>query len=108
LLIGVEDSGSVTGVPHTAEEIRQMLDAPTTHIHSDHQLHLQIVTTLEIDDKIVVFFSVPKSTTEIYQLSDGRCLCRRDCSTVPASAKHILFSRQEVASRQYDQQFVDG
>lgn len=44
----------------------------------------------------------------IYQLPDGRCVRRKDKSTMPASVDQIQFERQEIKSREYDSQFVDG
>ena len=44
----------------------------------------------------------------IYQLPDGRCVRRKDKSTLPASVDQIQFERQEIKSREYDSQFVDG
>lgn len=55
-----------------------------------------------------MFFSVSKGTTEIYQLSDGRCVKRRDKQTIPVSFQKIQFERQETISREYDRQFIDG
>ncbi|MEM7534057.1 MAG: ATP-binding protein [Chloroflexota bacterium] len=108
LLIGVEDNGRITGVPHREELIEQMLSASQTHVHSQAPLPLLFATTLTIDEQCLLFFSVTKGSTEIYQLPDGRCVRRQDKSTVPATFKEIRFERQEVVSREYDRQFVDG
>lgn len=108
LLIGVEDDGTVTGVPHDDTEIAQLLAAPTTHVHADSELPISQAQKLIIGDKPVLFFAVAKGTTEIYQLPDGRCMRRKDKSTVPETAKRILFDRQETKSREYDRHFVDG
>lgn len=108
LLIGVEDDGTITGIPHDENAITQMLNAPKTHVHHQSNLPVHTASKLEIDDKIILFFSIFKGTTEIYQLPDGRCVCRKDKITVPAIFKQIQFERQEVISREYDRQFVDG
>ncbi len=55
-----------------------------------------------------MFFSVNKGTSEIYQLSDGRCVIRKDKSSVPVRFRQITFDRQEMKSREYDRKFVDG
>ncbi|KJU81811.1 transcriptional regulator [Candidatus Magnetobacterium bavaricum] len=44
----------------------------------------------------------------MYQLSDGRCVKRKDKETVPVAFKEISFERQEIISREYDRCFVDG
>lgn len=109
LLIGVEDDGTVSGVPHNQADLERMLSAPKTHVYQGQELPLLISPTkIEIDGKVVLFFSVSKGTTEIYQLPDGRCVRRKDKRTVPESVKKIQFERQEIRSREYDRQFVDG
>ena len=32
LIIGVEDEGTITGVPHDSETIKALLESPTTHV----------------------------------------------------------------------------
>ncbi|MDQ1354789.1 MAG: ATP-dependent helicase RecG [Acidobacteriota bacterium] len=108
LLIGVEDDGIISGVPHQEEDIKRMLEAPKTHVHPESILPLTHALKIELDGKTILFFSVAKGTTEIYQLPDGRCVRRKDKRTVPETFKKILFDRQEVKSREYDRQFVDG
>jgi len=108
LLIGVEDDGIISGVPHQEEDIKRMLEAPKTHVHPESTLPLIHALKIELDGKTVLFFAVAKGTTEIYQLPDGRCVRRKDKRTVPETIKKILFDRQEVKSREYDRQFVDG
>jgi ATP-dependent DNA helicase RecG len=56
----------------------------------------------------ILYFSVNKGTTQIYQLPDGRCVRRKDKSTLPASVNQIQFEKQEIISRECDSQFVDG
>ena len=108
LLIGVEDNGSISGVPHSETEIRQMLEAVKTHVHRDSLLPMNAAVELILDSKRILFFSVSKGTTEIYQLADGRCMRRVENTSMPANANQLLFDRQEVRSRQYDRSFVDG
>jgi RNA recognition motif-containing protein len=63
---------------------------------------------LTLDGKTVLFFSVAKGTTEIYQFPDGRCVRRKDKNTLPETVKRIEFDRQEIKSREFDRAFVDG
>jgi len=108
LIIGVEDDGTITGLAHDDAEIASMLDAPKTHVHSDTSLPLISAAKTEINNKFVLFFSVSKGTSEIYQLPDGRCVRRKDKATLPVTFKQIQFERQEIKSREYDREFVDG
>jgi ATP-dependent DNA helicase RecG len=108
VLIGVEDDGTITGIPHKEEEIQIMLLAINSHVYKDQQLPLNNASKLVLEDKIILYFSVNKGTTMIYQLPDGRCVRRKDRSTMPASIDQIQFERQEIKAREYDSQFVDG
>jgi ATP-dependent DNA helicase RecG len=108
ILIGVEDDGTITGIPHSEDDIQTMLNAIQTHVYRGQQLPLNNANKLALDSKIILYFSVNKGTTMIYQLPDGRCVRRKDKSTMPASIDQIQFERQEIKSREYDSQFVDG
>lgn len=108
LLIGVEDDTTITGLGHSDPDIERMLQAPTTHVHRDSKLPVTFATRISFDDKTVLFFSVAKGTSEIYQLPDGRCVRRKDKNTEPETVKRIQFERQEIRSREFDRGFVDG
>ena len=108
LLVGVEDDGAITGILHNEQEVNQMLAAPQTHVHAGVQLPMVMATKLQVDGRTVLFFSVTKGTSEIYQLSDGRCIRRKDKSSIPVAVKQIQLERQEINSREYDRHFVDG
>ena len=108
LLIGVEDDTRITGIPHSDEEIQIMLRAVNSHVFAGQSLPLIMATKLEIEGKTLLYFSVLKGTTQIYQLPDGRCVRRKDNKSVPASVNQIQFEKQEIKSRQYDGQYVDG
>ena len=108
VLIGVEDDGTITGIPHKEAEIQTMLHAINSHVYKDQQLPLNNASKLVLEDKIILYFSVNKGTTMIYQLPDGRYVRRKDRSTIPASIDQIQFERQEIKAREYDSQFVDG
>ena len=108
LLIGVEDDGEITGLSHSQEDIKIMLNAPNTHVMAGNILPLQKSMMIDIDGRQVLFFAVSKSTEKIFQLPDGRCVRRQDKSTMPVQIDKILFERNELLSRRYDQEFVDG
>ncbi len=108
VLIGVEDDGTITGVPHQEKDVQTLLGAVETHVYQNQKLPLLNVSKLLIDNKLILYFSVGKGTTMIYQLPDGRCVRRKDKATLPASVDQIQFERQEIRSREYDSQFVDG
>lgn len=110
LLIGVEDDGTITGIPHVESDIQFMLNACKELImDSQHSpLPLLMDCKLELDGKTILFFSVSKGTTKIYQLTDGICKKRKGKSTEPVSFHEIEFERKEIRSREYDRQFIDS
>jgi len=108
LVIGVEDDTTITGVPHSAEEIEMMLHAVQSHVLSGQELPVVYKLKLSIEDKVILFFQVEKGTSEIFQLPDGRVVVRKDKRTVPIRIRTLQFEQQEVRSREYDRQFVDG
>ncbi|GHT14062.1 ArsR family transcriptional regulator [Bacteroidia bacterium] len=108
ILIGVEDDGTITGISHNEKEINTMLAAAKTHVYHGQILPLTASTKLVINNLTILYFAVNKGTTQIYQLPDGRCVRRKDKSTMPESIDRIQFERQEIISRECDSQFVDG
>lgn len=109
ILIGIEDDTQITGVPHSEEEIEIMLRAPSTHIYEGQDLPMVYQVRTQMEGKTILFFQVDKGVSEIYQLRDGRVMRRNEKrQTVPANVKVLQFGQQEVRSRDYDRQFVDG
>ncbi|WP_126966832.1 ATP-binding protein [Xanthomonas arboricola] len=109
LLVGVEDNGEVTGLDQFSEKDIQILElAPVNRIHSDTPLPSVKRARLVIDDKIVLYFAVPKSVEYVHVTSDGRCLLRRDLESAPVASESIHLDRRERRSREYDREFVDG
>lgn len=108
ILIGVEDDGQITGIPHSEEDIQLMLGAFKSHVFAGQVLPIGMAAKLSLENKTILYFSVNKGTTQIYQLPDGRCVRRKDDKTIPASIDEIQFEKQEIRSREYDGQFVDG
>lgn len=108
IIIGVEDDGTVSGIPHGSPELHRISNAWQTHVHPDTPLAPPRVSRVAVDEYVTVSLAVQKSLDTIHLTSDGRCLQRRDLESVPVSSKAIHLERQEVLSRQYDRTFVDG
>ena len=113
LLIGVEDDGSITGIPHSDTDIQLILSDWKSRVQmnpDDARTHLpmQMAQAVILPSGKILFFSVTKGTRQIFQLTTGRCVRRRDKATEPANVNQMLFEAQETESRAYDQQFVDG
>lgn len=107
LLVGVEDDGTVTGVDPSGSKLDVMIAAPRTHIHNETPLPSPRVSKITHDQKLILYFSIPKGTSYVYLTASGRCLQRKDRESVPISSESIHFSRAEVTSREYDRAFVD-
>ncbi|MGW7214316.1 ATP-binding protein [Streptomyces collinus] len=108
LLVGVEDDGDITGVPHAEKHVASFLQAPVTNIMQSTPLSTTHQAKCLIDGKLVLLFAVDKGTHFVHQTADGKCLQRRDRESIPVSGKQIEFERQERISREYDRTFVDG
>jgi ATP-dependent DNA helicase RecG len=109
LLVGVEDDGEITGFIDSNEELfTELLNSYKDGMYQKAPLSSVRAIRLKLDDKDILYFSTPKSTTTIHQTSAGRCVQRRDLENVPISAEEILFTRLERISREYDREFVEG
>lgn len=109
ILIGVEDSGEITGSQcYDTVAIETIMEAPITHVLRTTPLQSVKSSIETINGNTVISFSIPKSTKYIHQTSDGRCLKRNDLETIPISAESIQLDRFEILSREFDRQFVDG
>jgi len=108
LLIGVEDDGKITGINYCEETTEKLINAYKSNTHKDTPLLNVLARKIEIEGKIILLFSVDKSTKYIHLTSDGRCLQRTDKETLPVSVEQLKFERQEQISREYDRTFVDG
>jgi ATP-dependent DNA helicase RecG len=109
LLVGVEDSGEVSGTEEfSALAIEQLRTAPSSHVHPDTPLASVQAAIVNVSGKRCLYFRISKSTRGIVLTSDGRCLQRSDLESVPVAPKQIEFDRREQKSREYDRDFIDG
>lgn len=107
LLVGVEDDASISGVPYREPVLEVLVRAPEQRVLRQSPLPDPLIGRVEIDGKLILYFSVEKSTKHIHLTSDGRCIQRRDRSNEPTPVERIEFERQEQRSRAYDREFVD-
>jgi ATP-dependent DNA helicase RecG len=108
IIIGLEDNGDISGIPHDEADVEKLLESPVIKVHKETPLPIYRATQITYKNSLILYFAVPKGTEYVYLTSDGRCLQRKDLETVPVSSEHISFSRLEKTSREYDRQFVDG
>jgi ATP-dependent DNA helicase RecG len=108
LLVGVEDDGTLSGLPYDDLECKTLLDAALTHIHSDTPLPGPRRVLLCIDGFKIAYFSVAKGTTYIHLTAKGLCLRRVDRESMPVSVERITAHRLEDASRGWDREVAYG
>jgi ATP-dependent DNA helicase RecG len=106
LLVGVEDDGTITGVPFTEDVISYLLDAPRANVFKETPLPSFRGKKIYYNNILILYFSVPAGTDYCYLTSDGRCLQRKDLESVPVSSEYLKASRRETVSREYDRQYV--
>jgi len=89
LLVGVEDGGGITGVPHELPQ-RLYLQQWRQHVQLPPEGDLPVrVFEVEVDGRIVLLFRVEAHPGAPVVTSDGRCLMRRGAETVPMSSEWI-------------------
>ena len=108
ILIGVEDDGTITGVPYEDSKVESLKRAHHIYVHRDTPLPPPRIGDITIEGRRIVYISVAKSTDRIHLTSDGRCLRRFDRENRPVAFENIVAAREEIASREYDRTFVDG
>ena len=108
LLVGVEDDGSISGVPHDDALVEVIKRAYNEYVHRDTPLPPPAIGDIAIGGQRVVYFSVAKSTDRVHLTSNGRCLRRFDRENRPVPFENIIAAREEITSREYDRSFIDG
>ena len=108
LIVGVEDNGEVSGVPHNPEHVETMLAAPRARVHASTPLPSPRTLSIDYEGLTVLYFAVPKGTQHVHHTSQGRCLQRKDRDSLSIDSKSVVVSRAEQVSREYDRHFVDG
>lgn len=108
LIVGVEDDGTATGLQVDETNLQALINAPSVYVHKDTPLPAPRATKFIHNEKLLLYFSVPKGTDLIHLTSTGRCLQRKDRESVPIATESIRFNRTEIISREYDRAFVDA
>lgn len=106
LLVGVEDDGKITGIPHKGELQQAMEKAYKNYVHNQTPIFQPVVRIIEMNNNKILYFRVSKSTEYVHLTSDGRCLQRFDRENRPVPAERIQMDRQEKLSLEYDRQFI--
>ena len=71
LLVGVEDDGKVTGVPHNDKEVDYLKNSWKDGVHKDTPLSGVQVSELEVEGNKIIYFMTLKSASYVHLTSDG-------------------------------------
>lgn len=93
LLVGVEDDGSVTGVPWEGDQLLYLVNVPKTGVQAD-DLGV-VVNRVDHDGRLVLWFRISEASREVIT-QDGRCLWRRETNTEPVPPQEIRRRRAHV------------
>lgn len=82
LVVGLENDGSVSGVPHPADKIRLLLSVPKDRNYVNPSLPCVVREVVSSEGKRLLHFQVDWSPT-VHLLTDSRCLLRVGSSNQP-------------------------
>jgi ATP-dependent DNA helicase RecG len=104
LVIGIEDDGTVTGVPHAEDKISLFLRAPLDRNYVQPPLRCRAEKVQTSDELLLLHFSVDWSP-EVHRLADGRYLLRVNDANMPFPAEQIAALKQTKAQGLYERSF---
>ena len=58
LFVGIEDDGTITGVPHGADELKQLKTAYLSHVHTDTPLPKPQISIVQLAESRILYFSI--------------------------------------------------
>ncbi len=107
LIVGIEDDGAVTGVPHPTDKIQLFLRAPQdrNYVHPPLRCHAREVRTSE--GLLLLHLSVDWSP-EVHRLADSRTLLRVSDANMPVPAEQIAALKQTKAQGLFERSFPPG
>lgn len=107
LVVGIEDDGTVTGVPHPDDKVQLFLRAPRdrNYVHPPLRCHAREVRTT--DGLLLLHLSVDWSP-EVHGLADSRTLLRVSDANMPVPAEQIAALKQTKAQGLFERSFPPG
>jgi len=106
LLVGVEDSGQITGVPYEDDKLLYLIQAPTRQV-KDLDLGVR-VHDISIDGHRVLLFRTAESST-VAVTAEGRCLWRKKATSEPVAPAEIERRRHEQrGDTRYESEPIPG
>lgn len=104
LVIGIEDSGAISGVPHPDDKIELIVGAPRDPKRVHPPLRPR-VTHVSTDDGLILHFEVDWSPA-VHQLSDGRYLRRLRDENKPWPADDLAAIKETERQRIAESSFI--
>jgi ATP-dependent DNA helicase RecG len=99
LIVGVEDDGGITGVPHDEPRLRYLLAWQQQVAERGEGVAVRTFN-VEVDGHRVLLFRVGPSSM-VTTTSDGRCLMRRGTRSVPVPPREVERRRAAVLGDRY-------
>ncbi len=97
LVVGVEDSGSITGIPYDEDGLRFLGQVPGQRVIGHDGLGAgTIVREVELDGHRVLLFRVGQHAGSPLVTSDGRCLMRRNDQSLPVPPAEVERRRTRI------------
>jgi ATP-dependent DNA helicase RecG len=93
LIVGVEDDGTITGVPHPPKKVSLLLDVPRSPNYVRPPLACSVREVRSDDNLLLLHFSVTASP-QVHRLTDGRYLLRHKDQNLPFGADEIQALKQ--------------
>lgn len=107
LVVGMEDDGRVTGVPHAADRLGLLLRVPGDRNYVHPPLRFQAREVREPDGRSLLHFRVDWSP-EVHRLADGRYLLRVNEANMPFPAEQIAALKATKAQGLFERSFPPG
>lgn len=107
LVVGIEDDGTVTGVPHAADKVGLFLRAPGDRNYVHPPLRYQTREMRTQDETLLLHLAVEWSP-EVHRLADGRYLLRVSDANMPFPAEQIAALKQTKAQGLVERSFPLG
>ncbi|MBU0677761.1 MAG: putative DNA binding domain-containing protein [Verrucomicrobia bacterium] len=107
LVIGVEDDGALSGVPHAQDKLRLLLGVPRDRNYVNPVLPCQAREVDGPDGKKMLHFEVDWSP-DVHLLADSRCLLRVDDTNSPFASDKVAALKAAKAQGLLERSFPPG
>ncbi|MBI3757363.1 MAG: putative DNA binding domain-containing protein [Deltaproteobacteria bacterium] len=107
LVVGIEDDGTVTGMPHPGDKVGLFLRTPgdRNYIHPPLRYQAREVRT---PDRMLLLHLAVEWSPEVHRLADGRYLLRVNDANMPFPAEQIAALKQTKAQGLVERSFPLG